>query len=381
MATTQLQAQGPINALMQASVAGLVIALGMVFYGLFSSGHASFNSSSEGVNWGLAVVAYLYFAIAATGLTLVSSLALVSKEWYPIAKRCVWLAAAVLIAGFAALAFELGHPFRMLWAIPLSFQFTSPMNWMGVFYLLYLVFLLLKFQKMNAGDWDSGASRNLSVALLVSVIVATGTLGLVFGMMAMRPFWYEPLMPVHFLLTAALSGAAFATLITYVAYGGQDAMPEKVRSLMTGALPKAFAAVLGIALIAHLSRTATGLWSNADGLQVWDYLVSSPWFWLQSASMVLALVILLSPGLRNAGNMQVAASALVILATSIGAYQYVIGGQLVPMFKGSWSPGLIDYTPSLTEWMIALLALSAALAIYAVGEKRFNLGASPAEQS
>ncbi len=55
----------------------------------------------------------------------------------------------------------------------------------------------------------------------------------------------------------------------------------------------------------------------------------------------------------------------------------MIGGQVVPLFKGSWVPGLIEYTPSLTEWMLVVLALSVTFLIYAVGEKVFDLGGSP----
>ena len=377
--TTDTKVQGSVNAIMAASGVGLAVSLVIVVANLFSSGHASFNSASEGVNWGMPIATYVFLALTATGLTFVSSLALVSKEWYPIAKRCVWLALAAMVAGFAALAFELGHPFRMLWAMPLAFQFNAPMYWMGVFYTLYAVLLLVKFRKMNAGDWSSASYRSISIASLVSVIIASGTLGLIFGMMAMRPIWYDPLMPIHFLLTGALSGMAFSVLITYIAYGRQDAMPEGVRALMTGVVPTVFAAVLSVAFIAHIARAVTGLWSNADGMQVWDHLVSGPWFWLQFGSMVVALFILFSPKLRSAGNMQLAASVLVILAAFIGVYQYIIGGQLVPMFKGSWVPGLIDYTPSLTEWMLVLLAASATCAIYALGERKFNLGATPAE--
>ncbi len=49
---------------------------------------------------------------------------------------------------------------------------------------------------------------------------------------------------------------------------------------------------------------------------------------------------------------------------------------LVPLFKGTWVPGLIDYAPSATEF--ALLAMSAflAYAIYAYGADRFRLGAA-----
>lgn len=375
------QANGLSGKVMMAALAGLVVSAGIALYNLMTQGHASFNTGSAGVTWGLPVVAYVYFVLTSTGLTFVASLAMVFgfKDFYPIATRCIWLAVATLLAGFAALALELGHPFRMLWAIPLSFQYMSPLNWMGTFYLLYLVLLLLKFQKINAGDWNSGASRNLGIASFIAVVLAHGTLGGVFGAMAMRPMWYGPMIPLYFLLTAALCGAAFAVLITYLAYGSQQGMPDKVRALMTGPMPKVFAAVLVITLIASVSRTAIGLWSNADGLQVWDAIIASPWYWAEMIGMIIPLFILLSPEQRSQGTMQMAAALLVIVALFIGRYEFVIGGQLLPMFKGSWVPGLIDYVPSLTEWMLALLALSATFVIYGIGEKMFNLSAAPSE--
>lgn len=379
--TTQTQALPSSNGILMVSLAGLAVSLAVVLSTLvLGEGHASFNTQSSGVVWGLPVATYVYFVLTSTGLTFVASLAMVFglRDFYPIAKRCVWLAVATLIAGFASLAFEIGHPFRMVWAIPAGMQFASPLMWMGVFYALYLVLLLLKFQRMNNGDWASGGSYGLGVASFVTVVLAHGTLGAVFGMMAMRPFWYGPLIPLYFLLTAALSGAAFAILITYLAYGSQAAMPERVRALMRGAMPKVFAAVLGISLVAALSRIATGLWSNADGLEVWHHVVASPWFWLEMGGLALAFLLMLARG-RAEGGMQLAAAIMVALALFIGRYEYVIGGQLAPLFKGAWESGLAQYTPSLTEWMLTLLAVSLAFGLWAFGEKRLDLAARPAE--
>lgn len=377
--TTQTQTTLPVNRILGVAGAGLVIGLGTAMLNLMTDGHAAFNTTSNGVTWGLPVAVYVFFVLTSTGLTFVASLAMVfgMNEFYPIAKRCIWLALATLIAGFAALALELGHPFRMIWAIPLNFQYVSPLLWMGVFYLAYMVLLLLKFQKVNGGDWASGSSRTLGILSFGTVVFAHATLGAVFGMMAMRPFWYGPMIPLYFLLTAAVSGAAFAILITYIAYGSLEGMPEKVRSLMTGAMPKVFAAVLGIALVAALSRLATGLWSNADGLQVWRAIVSGPWFWIEMVALVVAFYLMVWAGSRNQGTMQLAAALLTILALAIGRYEYVVGGQVVPLFKGAWVSGLIDYTPSLTEWMILLMSVSITFVLYALGERLLNLSASP----
>jgi Ni/Fe-hydrogenase subunit HybB-like protein len=375
----QAATTGPVNAVLATAAAGLVISLAAALAGLFGEGHAAFNTASFGITWGLPVAVYVFFVLTSTGLTFVASLAMVFgfTEFYPIAKRCIWLALATLVAGFAALALELGHPVRLLWAIPLNFQYRSPLLWMGVFYTAYLVLLLLKFRKVNAGDWSSKGSRTLGTLSFATVVLAHATLGAVFGMMAMRPFWFGPLIPIYFLITAAVSGGAFALLVTYVAYGSQERMPPKVRQLLAGAFPKVFAAVLGLALLAAASRAANGLWSNADGLQVWHQIVRGPWFWLEMAALVAAFMLMASASMRNLGDMQLTAALLAIVSLAIGRYEFVVGGQMVPMFKGSWVQGLIQYSPSATEWMLALMSLSIAFLVYAVGERMMDLSAEP----
>lgn len=377
------QNRGPVNAVLAAGIAGLVIGLGIIFANLASHGHAAFNTGSNGVTWGLPVVNYVFFALGATGLAMVASLAMVFglRAFYPIAKRCIWLSLVVLVAGFASLALELGHPFRLLWAVPLNFQPTSPLNWMGLFYSVFLVLALLKFKRINDGDWDSGVSKALGLAAFVAELAAGATLGAAFGMMAMRPMWYDPQLPVYFLLTASLSGVAIAVLITYLAYGSQQNMPEKVRLLMRGALPKVFAAVLGASIVALAARAVTGLWTNADGMQAWDAIVASPWFWIEIAALAGSFIVLLQPGARDTGAVQVAVAVMVIVAIFIGRYEFIIGGQLVPVMKGAWVQGLISYAPSLTEWMMTLASASIALVGWAVGEKMLDLSAGPEEPS
>jgi molybdopterin-containing oxidoreductase family membrane subunit len=197
-------------------------------------------------------------------------------------------------------------------------------------------------------------------------------------MLVMRPFWFGPLIPVYFLITAAVCGAAFAILITYFAYGGQAAMPAPLRELMRNGMPTVFGVALGITLIATAARVGSGLWPNFEGLEVWKHIIiATPWFWLEIAGLVIAFALMLSPSTRREGGMQVLAAGLVAVALFIGRYEYVVGGQLLPMFKGAWNAGYINYVPSFTEWMIVLLALSLTLGIWAYGEKRLNLSAMP----
>jgi molybdopterin-containing oxidoreductase family membrane subunit len=360
----------------------LAAALAITLFNLVTQGHAAFNTNDYGITWGLPIVAYVYLVLTSTGLTFIASLSILFgfKEFYPVAKRCVWVAVATLIGGFTSLAIELGHPFRMIWGVPTGMQYVSPMFWMGVFYTLYLVFLLAKFWRINAGDWDSPMSKTLGIAQFVSVIIAHGTLGLVFGMMSMRPMWFGGLIPIYFLMTAALSGAAFAVFFTYLAYDfDRDKMPPTLRALASdSALPNIFATLIGIAILMVAFRTITGLWGNLDGLQVYSHLVRSPLFHIELwVGLMLPFVLMLSPTLQRQPKMQITAAVLVMASLFLGRYEFIVAGQMVPMFKGSWIPGLIEYTPSLTEWTIVATALALVFFLYAAGEKLFNLAACP----
>ena len=364
-------------------IVGLIVSLGIAGALLFDRHHTAFNTTNDGVSWGLPIATYVYFVLSSTGLTFIASLAMVFgiKEFYPIAKRCIWLAIAMLLGGFACLALELGDPIRMLWAVPLNFAaaYTSPMNWMALFYSVYLILLLLKFQKINAGDWTSPTSKNLGIASFCSVCLAHGTIGLLFGMMATRPFWFDAFNAVYFLASAFLSGAALATMITYVDYSFDlHAMPPRVKALMLGDMPKVFAAAIGVVVVFVVARTITGLWSNLDGLQVYHHMVSSPIFWIEIViGMFLPFFLLLNPATRNQPRMQMVSAFLVLVALFVGRYEYVVRGQMGPLFKGAWVPGYVAYTPSIAEWMLTLLAVSVALTLYAFGEIVLDLTADP----
>jgi molybdopterin-containing oxidoreductase family membrane subunit len=361
---------------------GMGVSLALVLFNLITVGHSAFGTSYD-VPWGLPIATYVFFVLTSTGLTFVASLAMVFgfKAFYPITKRCIWLAIATLIAGFSVLTLELGHPFRMLWAVPMGLQVRSPMFWMGVFYSIYLVLMLLKFLVIHLDDWDSPSSRALGIASFVSVVLAHGNLGALFGMMAMRPFWYDGLTFLYFLVTAALSGVAFSVFFTYLTYGvSRERMPEGLRPLMTETMPKLFAAVLGVTLVFMGARIMNGLWSNLEGLEVFYLFLASPWFHLEIwVGLVLPFFILLLPKLRGRRGMLLLPAVLVILALFIGRYEYVVGGQLVPLFRGVAHPGFAQYTPTLIEWILVVLGASITLFIYGAGAWLFRLGDTPGE--
>ena len=176
--------------------------------------------------------------------------------------------------------------------------------------------------------------RLLGITAFVTVVVAHSTLGLVFGMMTMRPLWYDGMISVNFLFMSALSGAALTVFFTYFAYGfKRENMPKDLRTLASeAALPKIFATLLGLGIMMVVDRTITGLWSNLDGFQVYHDMLRSPlWhlaFWL---GLVVPFVMMVRPGTQRQAKWQIRASVLVILAmvTTVDA----LSGALRQRFK------------------------------------------------
>ena len=87
--------------------------------------------------------------------------------------------------------------------------------------------------------------------------------------------------------------------------------------------------------------------------------------------------MMLSPSLQTRMKPQMIAAFLVLGAIFINRYEFIVGGQLVPMFKGTWSNSLVAYVPSATEWALTIMGFGITLALYALGEKLFVLSATP----
>lgn len=365
-----------------AAAVGLVVAGGYVLSQLMTVGHAAYNTDNRGIFWGLPVVTYDFFLLSSTGLTMLASAWTVFglKDFEPIARRAQWLAITALVGGVAALFLELGTPFKALFLIPFSFQTAAPLFWKVwgiVFYALALAVLLFQWLAAGAG---ARPPRWAAVLALAGAVLITFVAGTVFGMMAMRPFWFGGEVSLGFMVEALLGAVTFIIIFTHLAHGMDSSrFDERTRSLFTGTLGGLF----GVLLVAHAffvaSRLVAGLWSNADGMQVWHYLWSRPMFqaelWI---GIGVPLLITVLPGLRKSLGLQLVAAVIAIVALFVARYDFVVGGQMVALFKGSWAHGLLHYTPSLAEWAVLATAVFLANVVNAAGEKRLSLGAPAA---
>ena len=111
--------------------------------------------------WGLMIVGYVFFAVMTSGLCLASSLGTVFgiQRFTPFEKRHAILAVLSLTTAFLVIALDLHYPIRMVFGAMLVPSPSSPMWWMGVFYGLYLVVLLVEVWSMFTPTRRSTSTR------------------------------------------------------------------------------------------------------------------------------------------------------------------------------------------------------------------------------
>ena len=362
--------------LMLVGAIGLGVGLTYVLGMLMIEGHAAFNTSSD-MAWGAPIAFYLFFLLTSSGLSVIASLDTVFgiRVFYPFAKRAVFLSIICLIAGFSVLALEIGRPFRMLWSLPLGMQVKSPMFWMGVLYSIDLVLLFVKFWLLHRRDWHSRFSHLVAVGSFVVCILAPGTLGLVFGMMAMRPAWYSNIMPMYFILTGFTSAAAF--LLFFTSLLPHDEGDKAVASLYDEVMPRLFFVSLLAVIGMRFGQIVTGLWSNVEGLEAAWLQLHSPLFWTEIVAGLLVPTLLMAfQPVRRLPAVQFLAAASFMVGIFCARLEFLIAGQRVPLFRGHWA-GYVDYWPSMTEWMLVPAGFGLLLLLYGLGNWLLRLGDRP----
>lgn len=362
-------------------VLGTVLAIGLyTIFRVFTEGHGEMFHTDDNVPWTLLIAAYVFFVLTSTGVTFVASLPQVFgfKQFEPLAKRSIFIAIAALIAGFSAMGLELGSPLNMFYYV-VNPNLASPIWWMGLFYSLLLIFLVLKFYKMHKGDWHSKSSKALAIAAFIVEIAALSTLGLVFGLIESRPTFFGEYIQAYFLFTAFLSGIAAIILISLVYFKYVHGGLPKDQEGMFNNLAKIFAAVIAVTLVFTIWRATVGLYANRPEFSLIQFLTESfPYQAEIVVGLLLPLGLMLVKRIRNSFSGKVVACIFVILGLAIGRMDLIMIGQIQPIMpKVTIERSLIFYFPTIWEWIIGFFSLALMFFIYTLGEKYLKLGEVP----
>jgi Ni/Fe-hydrogenase subunit HybB-like protein len=201
------------------------------------------------VHWSLMIVMYPYITGFVAGSFIVTSLHHLfgKKEFEPVARLALGASFCFLLIAALPLQLHLGHPERGF-LVMITPNFTSAMAGFGILYTFYLIIVSLEvwfvFRKQiietarrsrglkrrlyaamalwtydtspEALEIDHRAVKILTAIGLPSACMLHGYVGFIFGGIKANPWWSTPLMPVIFLLSAAVSGIALLILLYQV---------------------------------------------------------------------------------------------------------------------------------------------------------------------
>jgi len=339
---------------------------------------AAYGVSRE-VPWGILISTYVFFVVTSTGLCLVSSIGHVFgvKDFVPIAKRSVFLAVATIMAGFFVIFFEIENPLRMAVYNVISPNLTSNIWWMGTLYGAYMVFMAVEFMLLVKGKYK--VATLVGFLGVVAGVAAHSNLGAVFGMLDGREFWYGPFMPIYFIASAMMSGAAAIIFFTWVAHkiNGEEIEPETKRALEV--TTKVGILLIAVILFFTIWKFIIGFAGGEAKIMALRSLLTGPFafnFWVLEigVGMIIPLVLYLQSRGRNLPLMALA-SAMMIFGIFFMRYDLVIVGQAVPVYyemNVTDYPGLFTYTPSAHEIMVVLGGIGLVGLIFLLGEKIFG---------
>ncbi len=202
-------------------------------------------------HWTLMIVIYPYITGVVAGAFIVSALAHVFhvKALMPVAKFALIFALSWLLFVTAPLINHLGHPERALnMLFTPNFVGPSMMSGFGYIYMTYSILLIFEilviyryeltmlkktttgvkkaiYSVLTLGTNDvsmEGRKRDNKVAFVMAAIgiplacTLHGYVGFIFGAVKSVEWWFTPLMPIIFLLSASVSGIA-GMILFYIA--------------------------------------------------------------------------------------------------------------------------------------------------------------------
>ncbi len=377
----------PSNGLFIAWVGLLSIAILIGLYAAFkllTEGHHIFNANDVLI-WSLPLGAYIYLALTSSGLTILASIPLVFgiKRYELVTKRLLFLAIATLFGGFISIGLELGNVLNMVYIL-FSPNLSSPIWWMGAIYSLELVVLILKFQRVHAGDWSSTTSKTLGIIGFLCALIAPLMIGSIFGITESRVTYFGPLMSVYCLSMAILSGSALCLFynLIHAQITGNGIADDK--DSLFKELTRIFASSLGAVIILTLIKFSfEGSTVMPEFLNYDKYAQAFGSIAGMNTEVILGLflpfILISIPGLHYNNSTRILTSALVLVGTLAMHMEILLAGQSRPVGpKAEQFPEVVSYFPSIWEWFVFMLSIAVILLLFSLGERFLKLEAKSA---
>lgn len=370
--------------------AGAVLAFGIYSYwqeatqGMIVTGMRDVGTMG-GATWGLYITMVIYFmGVSFAGITVAALIRIFNLDHLkPIARMAELLTVASVFLGGLAIVVDLGSPLRGMVNL---FKYGRPQSpFFGTFSLVVAGYLFSSLVYLYLGGrrdaailaripsrlqwfhrlWAAGYSDTpeerrrhdqtsfwLALAIVPLLVVATSTLGLVFGLQVGRPGWYGTLQAPAFVAMAGVSGIGhiliLAAILRRIA-GARQRIGEEIFAwlgkFLLGML-LVYLYFMAVELLTLLYVTPETERRLSDALLKGEYA----WiYWGSVVALVFSAIVLIWHAVARRWNVKwmVAVGVLVNLAAIGKRYLIVVPsqthGMLLPYDIGTYSPSSIEF--------------------------------------
>jgi molybdopterin-containing oxidoreductase family membrane subunit len=367
----------------------LVLAVGMVAYGIVLVKGLSVTNLSDLVPWGLWITIDLSaIALSAGAFMLCATVYLLGlKQYEPVARTATFVGLIGYSMALLTLLLDIGRPDRFWHAI--VYWNTHSLLWeVSMCLTLYLCVLLLETAPLiGRTEWMQSrfpwiSNKMMSIHRFAPFLALLGlglsmlhqsSLGATYGVLKARPIWYKPGLSVLFMFSAMVGGPALTVLITKVS--GRLSPKAKVDD----SLLERITLFIGWALVGYIyfrfwdafSMTYTyepgrseALSMMTSGPLAFNFLVGE-----MLLGAIIPAILLLVPRFRKSWSAQIIALTLIVAGVVAYRWDVNMSGLLV----------ILTYLPQeintiYTTYFPSTIEILSGLGVVAFGALAITLG-------
>jgi molybdopterin-containing oxidoreductase family membrane subunit len=335
--------------------------------GFLQHGHHSFNTTRTHP-WGFLVSSYEFFVALSMGTIALASSAIFFEieAMKPLVKRMLIFGLLALIAGFSVFLFEIGHPITMVIYTALSGHPTSALFWLGVFYPLTMLFVLLTFIEYAKGK----EPKLFAMLTLIFANSSILTAGSIFGLLNNNPFSTGIFYQIEFIASGILGGIFLFAIIANF-FIKSDKFKNGVMLLKQTSI-----AIISLLLIMYLVKYLTGAYGEVAGkIEVIDNIFHSSNFLIFELGLGLIFPLIIAVfGQKDKIGRFCLASFLGLIGLMMARVNVVEAVQLVPkqllkIKEYQLLPSIIEYSPSTVELSIGVGAIGIFVLLIFIAER------------
>lgn len=373
----------------------LMLAIGMVAYGIVFVKGLSVTNLSDLVPWGLWITIDLSaIALSAGAFMLCAAVYLLGlKQYEPVARTATFIGLIGYSMALLTLLLDIGRPDRFWHA--LVYWNTHSLLWeVSMCLTLYLGVLLLETAPIiGRTEWMQSrfpwiSNKMVSIHHFAPLLAILGlslsmlhqsSLGATYGVLKARPIWYKPGLSVLFMFSAMVGGPALTVLITKVS--GRLSPRAKVDD----SLLKGITLFIGWALVGYIyfrfwdafSVTYTyepgrseALSMMTSGPLAFNFLVGE-----MLLGAIIPAILLLVPRFNKSWTAQVVALALIVVGVVAYRWDINMSGLLVILtyLPQGITTVYTTYFPSTIEILCGLGVLAYGALAITLGVRYLNL--------